>query len=103
MHGLRAGPRIFYEVKAMLKTLVAATGLVVSLAACAPAPTRQTESMASSPPAGCVHTASRIDSKNDDCPGFGHSYTQQDIQHSGGADTAEALRLLDPTLTVHGH
>lgn len=87
----------------MLKTLVPAAGLVLSLAACAPAPTRPTESVASSPPAGCVHTASRIETKNDDCGGFGQSHTQQDIQRTGGADTGQALRLLDPTLTVHGH
>jgi hypothetical protein len=87
----------------MLKTLVPAACLVLSLAACAPAPTRpSTQTMASSPP-GCVNTASRIDNKNDDCAGFGQSYTQQDIQRTGGADTGQALRLLDPTLTVHGH
>ena len=86
----------------MLKTLVPAACLVLSLAACAPAPTRPTEKMASSPP-GCVRTASRINNKNDDCAGFGQSYTQQDIQRTGGTDAGQALRLLDPTLTVHGH
>lgn len=87
----------------MLKNLVPAACLVLSLAACAAPPTRPTATTASSDPVGCVHTASRIDTKNNDCAGFGQSYTQQDIQRTGGGDTAQALRLLDPSLTVHGH
>jgi hypothetical protein len=35
------------------------------------------------------------------CVGSGHTWTQRDIDRTGAADTANALRLLDPTLTVH--
>jgi len=86
----------------MLKTLVPAACVLLSLAACAPTPTRPIQT-ANSPPAGCVQSGSRIDTKNNDCVGFGQSYTQQDIQRTGGGDTGQALRLLDPSLIVHGH
>src|SRR6202030_2080750 len=53
---------------------------------------------------GCVaDTATRIPLKERDCAGFGRTYTQEDIQRTGQPDTAQALRLLDPSLTVHGH
>jgi hypothetical protein len=41
--------------------------------------------------------------KEAECAAFGRAYTQQDLQRTGQADTAQALRLLDPSLTVHGH
>jgi hypothetical protein len=41
--------------------------------------------------------------KEHDCAGFGRTYTQEDIQRTGQPTTAQALRLLDPSLTVHGH
>jgi hypothetical protein len=35
------------------------------------------------------------------CPDFGHSWTSEDIQRTGATTVGDALRLLDPTLTVH--
>jgi hypothetical protein len=92
----------------MLKELVIGTCLVLPLAACTtPSATREPAKTALVAPAGtpgCVaDTATRIPLKERDCAGFGRTYTQEDIQRTGQPDTAQALRLLDPSLTVHGH
>ncbi|HUE47794.1 MAG TPA: hypothetical protein VMO54_01190 [Steroidobacteraceae bacterium] len=90
----------------MLKKLLLAACLVLPLAACTtPSATREPpKSAALAPTPGCVaDTATRIAVKEADCAGFGRTYTQQDIQRTGQSDTAQALRLLDPSLTVHGH
>ena len=59
---------------------------------------------AQQPPAGCVAaTATRIPVSPKDCAAFGRSWTEQDIKGTGATDAAQALRQLDPTLTVTGH
>jgi hypothetical protein len=91
------------EVTAMLHKLVIATGFALTLAACAstppPAPT------AAKAPTGCVpQTASRLPASDPStCAGFGHSWSQDDINRTGQSDAAGALRQLDPTLTIKGH
>jgi hypothetical protein len=92
----------------MLKKILLGACLVLPLAACTtPSATREPPkgaALAPAPTPGCVaDTASRIPVKEGDCAGFGRTYTQQDIQRTGQPDTAQALRLLDPSLTVHGH
>jgi len=92
----------------MLRKLVIGACLVLPLAACTtPSATREPAKTALVAPArtpGCVaDTATRIPLKERDCAGFGRTYTQEDIQRTGQPDTAQALRLLDPSLTVHGH
>jgi hypothetical protein len=92
----------------MLKKLLLGACLVLPLAACTtPSATREptkSASLAPAPTPGCVpDTATRIPVKEGDCAGFGRTYTQQDIQRTGATDAAQALRLLDPSLTVHGH
>ena len=92
----------------MLKKILLGACLVLPLAACTtPSATREPPKSASLAPArtrGCVpDTATRIPVKETDCAGFGRTYTQQDLQRTGQPDTAQALRLLDPSLTVHGH
>ncbi len=53
---------------------------------------------------GCVpDTASRIPVNEHGCAGFGRTYTREDIERTGATDAAQALRLLDPALQVHGH
>jgi hypothetical protein len=54
-------------------------------------------------PANCVATPTGLLASPKDCAGAGHTWTQQDIDRSGAATTAGALRLLDPTITVTGH
>jgi hypothetical protein len=44
---------------------------------------------------------SRLPASDRKCPEFGHSWTSQDIQRTGATTVGDALRLLDPTLTVH--
>jgi hypothetical protein len=44
---------------------------------------------------------SRLPASDRICPEFGHSWTSQDIQRTGATTVGDALRLLDPTLTVH--
>jgi hypothetical protein len=44
---------------------------------------------------------SRLPASDRKCPQFGHSWTSQDIQRTGATTVGDALRLLDPTLTVH--
>jgi len=47
---------------------------------------------------GCV-TGTRIPS-SEPCASFGRVYSDKDIQTTGATDAAEALRLLDPSITV---
>lgn len=47
----------------------------------------------------CV-TATRI-SSSPPCGAPGRVYSGQDIQNTGATTVAEALRLLDPSITVH--
>jgi hypothetical protein len=45
-------------------------------------------------------TGSRISVKGE-CRGTGRSYTNDDINGTGATTAADALRLLDPSITVH--
>ena len=92
----------------MLKELVIGACLVLPLAACTtPSPTREPAKTASVAPLrtpGCVpDTATRIPVNEHGCAGFGRTYTREDIERTGATDAAQALRLLDPALQVHGH
>lgn len=53
----------------------------------------------------CVRdTGSHIPPKQGQClPVAGRSYDQQDLQRTGALDVGQALRMLDPSLTVRGH
>ena len=89
----------------MVKKLLSAVCLVLALTACASAPPAKAPAVAAAKtPPGCVpETASRIPASPGACAGFGRTWTQDDIQRTGAADTAQALRLLDPSVTVSGH
>ena len=47
---------------------------------------------------GCV-TGSRIPS-SEPCAAYGRAYSDKDIQTTGATTTGDALRLLDPSITV---
>ena len=50
----------------------------------------------------CVtQTGSRLAAGNADCVAFGRSYSREDIDRTGSVTAAEALRLMDPSITVH--
>ena len=74
---------------------------VLALGACASTPgNAPTKPVTASQPAGCVSdTGSRIAAPGN-CAEFGHTYTQEDIQHTGKTTVGAALRELDPTITV---
>jgi len=54
-------------------------------------------------PAACVmSTGSRIPpSHTSNCAAVGRTYSERDIRLTGATTTADALRLLDPAITVH--
>ncbi len=90
----------------MSKTLLTGGCLLLMLTACAtptPGPATKLAARAALPAPGCVpETATRIPLKTDECAEFGHSHSQAELLRTGAVDTAEALRLLDPALTVRG-
>jgi hypothetical protein len=49
----------------------------------------------------CLQTGSRIPDKGTNCSAFGRSYSRDDINVTGATEPAEALRLLDPSITAH--
>lgn len=89
----------------MLNKLLLIGCLALPLAACtARAPMRDAAKVPASAATGCVtQTASRIALGPNECGAFGRAYTQEDIQRTGATDPGQALRLMDPSLTIHGH
>jgi hypothetical protein len=56
---------------------------------------------APAPPAGCVQgTGSMIPHKAGQCAGFGRSYSEEDLRKTGKTSAGDALRMLDPAITV---
>lgn len=53
----------------------------------------------------CIRdTGSHIPPPKGQClPVTGSSYSQQDIQRTGATNIGQALQMLDPSVTVHGH
>ena len=52
--------------------------------------------------AACVsQTATRIPASNENCSRAGRTYTSEDIERTGQTSTADALQLMDPSITVH--
>ena len=52
------------------------------------------------PKAGCLtQTGSRLP-VNGACMATGHSYSQKDMRQTGATTVAQALPLLDPTITI---
>jgi hypothetical protein len=51
-------------------------------------------------PTCLTETGSRITGTSK-CRGFGRSYSNQDIDRTGQNSAADALALLDPSITVH--
>jgi hypothetical protein len=52
--------------------------------------------------AACLtQTGSRLDGGGKHCSAFGRSYSSTDVDRTGATMADEALRLLDPSITVH--
>jgi hypothetical protein len=95
------------EVITMLKRLLGCACLGLTLAACAttpPAPAKSTTAVAETQQrTGCVGTtATRLRVSPGECAGFGSTYTKQDLDSTGRVYAQDALRNLDPALTVRG-
>jgi hypothetical protein len=93
---------------AMLKISLLAACLI-ALAACASnpsvAPRNATANAASSSgsPLGCVNkTATRLPTSPTDCAGFGNSHSDEALKSTGQTQAQDALRILDPSVTL-GH
>ena len=91
----------------MFRNALPALVLALGVAACAtPAPQKLAPSVlaAQRPPPLCVqHTGTRLPVAPQDCAASGQSFTRQDLEKSGGLDTAQQLQLLTPTLQIGGH
>jgi hypothetical protein len=88
----------------MLRTLLIATLVSASLGGCASTSSNtSTASAKNAVPPNCIRdTGTRLPAKPPGCQNFpGRSYSQNDIDRTGQTDTAEALRMLDPSVTVH--
>jgi hypothetical protein len=86
----------------MLNKLFIGAVLTLALAACASTPSSpgaaKSAAAKTQPPIGCVGSAGLLPS--DRCASFGSVYTRDDMDHVGAMTPADALRLLDPTITV---
>jgi hypothetical protein len=85
---------------------VSAIATLLVLAACAATtagvrPNAAVPAPVADNPACLNHTASRIPDSAGGCSAVGRSYSSEDIQRTGSPNADEALRLLDPTVTVH--
>src|SRR5580700_9985682 len=52
-------------------------------------------------PACLTQTGSRIAANDANCSAIGRSYSHDDIDRTGAVTADEALRLMDPSITVH--
>jgi len=52
-------------------------------------------------PACSPQSSSRTAANPANCQGFDRSYSSDDITRTGATTTGDALRLLDPAITVH--
>jgi len=86
--------------------VTSAIAAVFILAACA-ATTADVKPKAAAPgavaqnPACLSQTGSRIAGNDANCSAIGRSYSRDDINRTGSTTAGEALRLLDPSITVH--
>jgi len=90
----------------MMRSLIVGAALALALGACATTPQPQTPSTASAQrmPAGCVgDTATRLPVRPGECAGVGSTYTKDDLDRTGQVYAQDALRMLDPLVTVHGN
>ncbi|MGB6353341.1 MAG: hypothetical protein WBF21_05135 [Steroidobacteraceae bacterium] len=46
-------------------------------------------------------TGTRVQVAGSDCSAIGRAYSSEDIDRTGATTTADALRLMDPSVTIH--
>lgn len=88
----------------MLKAVSFGAGLALLLAACATSPgARPTPAQAATraQPPGCVaSTGTMMPTRPDSCTGPGNTYSLDQMKRTGATTTPDALRLLDPSVTI---
>jgi hypothetical protein len=90
----------------MLKSLSFGASLFILLAACATAPSAPPTAAAAqtakpAPPAGCVSaTGTTLPTRPTSCTGPGSTYSSADLQQTGATTIPDALRRLDPDVTI---
>ena len=95
------------EVAGMFNRVLIGVCFTLCVAGCASSPSAPSAAKAAadagSPPVGCVPvTATRIPLSPHECGAFGRAWKQEDIKTTGATDAGQALRLLDPSVTVTG-
>jgi uncharacterized lipoprotein len=81
---------------------VAALASVVTLAACVANNGVKPTATASDQSQACVsHIGSRIPANGANCSSTARSYSGEDIDRTGQTNAGDALRLMDPAITVH--
>jgi hypothetical protein len=83
-----------------------AIATVLILAACAAntaavKPKTAAPAVVAQNPACLTQTGSRINGTGANCSGIGRSYSSDDVSRTGATTAGEALRLLDPSISVH--
>lgn len=86
--------------------VTSAIATVLILAACATTttnvrPKAEASGAVAQNPACLRQTGTRIAGDNTYCSAIGRSYSSDDINRTGSTTAGEALRLLDPSITVH--
>ena len=88
----------------MLRTLFICAVVSASAMGCsAPQPRPDTRAAAATTAQPCSQpTASRIPTKPDECSATpGRTYSEEDVQRTGQQNVGDALRMLDPSVSVH--
>jgi hypothetical protein len=89
----------------MIKSLLICAVASASVIACSTAgpPRSENRTAATAPTQPCVpETASRLPMRPGVCTSApGRSYSNQDLDRTGQIDVADALQMLDPSITVH--
>ena len=88
----------------MLRTLLICAVVSASAMGCSSTPRPRSDTQAAVPTTRpcALPTASRIPARPDQCsPSPGRTYSQEDIQRTGHTNVADALQMLDPSITVH--
>jgi hypothetical protein len=87
----------------MFRTLLICAVASASAMGCSGTPQPRQDSQAAATERLCSQaTASRIPARPDECsPSPGRTYSQEDVEGTGRTNVADALQMLDPSITVH--
>jgi hypothetical protein len=87
----------------MLRILLICAVVSASAMGCSSTPQARPDAPAAAMTRPCaLGSASRIPARPDQCsPSPGRTYSQEDVQRTGQTNVADALQMLDPSITVH--